>query len=237
SGQPPAPDEWSDHDFFVVTVPGAQEPLRADPGWLPDADRVVLWHRETPHGVKAIWDDGHLAELAVFDDQELGVARVNRFRVLLDRGGVAARMAQVRVATVALARREAPDERWLAGQLLGALLVGAGRFARGERASGRHLVHDVATGHLLALAARVVPVAPGAVGDDLDPFRRLEQTRPAVARALEAALDGPVPDGALGLLDLAEEHLAPRLDAWPALAARVVRARIAAARGPAATPS
>ena len=35
------PDEWSDHDFFVVSRDGAADELRADRSWLPDADRIV----------------------------------------------------------------------------------------------------------------------------------------------------------------------------------------------------
>ena len=42
SGIPPGPDAFSDHDFFVVTRPGAQERFRTDLGWLPDADQVAL---------------------------------------------------------------------------------------------------------------------------------------------------------------------------------------------------
>ena len=34
-----APDEWSDHDFFVITPPGGQEELRNDLSWLPRVDR------------------------------------------------------------------------------------------------------------------------------------------------------------------------------------------------------
>src|ERR1044072_8400738 len=45
------PDEWPDHDCFVITPPGGQEELRNDLAWLPDRDRVALAFRETEHGV------------------------------------------------------------------------------------------------------------------------------------------------------------------------------------------
>lgn len=233
SGEPPGPDAWSDHDFFVVTRPGAQERLRADPAWLPDAARIVLWHRETPHGLKAIWDDGHLAELAVFDPDELALARVNRFRVLLDRGDVAVRMAAVRKATEERRAAEAPDPRWLGGQLLGELLVGAGRAARGERTSGHLRVRSQALLHLLALVARLVPPEAGAVPDGLDASRRVERAWPALAGALEAALLLPVPEAAAALLDAAERALGDRAP-WPPEAAAAVRRKIGEARAAAA---
>jgi hypothetical protein len=147
----------------------------------------VLWHRETAHGMKAIWDDGHLAELAVFDPIELRLARVNRYRVLLDRADVAGQMRALREATAARGAAELPDERWVAGQFLGALLVGAGRAARGESLSGHVLVRSVALAHLLDLVRRHVPPAAGAVLDDLDPFRRVERGWPALDREIEDA--------------------------------------------------
>jgi hypothetical protein len=229
SGDPPAPDAWSDHDFFVVTRPGAQERLRADPGWLPDAGRIVLWHRETAHGLKAIWDDGHLAELAVFDPGELALARVNRYRVLLDRADVAARMAAVRSATDARRASESPDPRWLGGQFLGELLVGAGRAARGERTSGHLRVRAQALLHLLALVHRLLPAAEGAAPDDLDVARRVERAWPALARELEVALARPVPEAAAALLDAAERALGERVP-WPAAASAAVRRKLAEAR-------
>ena len=232
--EPPGPDAWSDHDFFVVTRAGAQERFRADPGWLPAPGRIVLWHRETAHGLKAIWDDGHLAELAVFDPDELALARVNRYRVLLDRADVAARMAAVRSATEARRAGEAPDPRWLGGQFLGELLVGAGRAARGERTSGHFRVRSQALLHLLQLVHRLVPPAEGAVPDGLDVSRRVERAWPALAGDLDAALARPVPDAAAALLDAAERALGDRAP-WPPTAAAAVRRKIAEAIA-AATP-
>ncbi len=197
SGLPPGPDEHSDHDLFVVTRTGAQERFRADRSWLPDAAEIVLAFRETAHGVKALYASGHLVELAVFDPGELALARVNRYRVLLDRADVAARMAQVRAATVAALAAAPPDERWHAGQLLTLLVVGAARAARGERLSGHQCVRVHALGHLLAL------LAPRAAQDDLDPSRRFEIALPGLGRELDAALALPVEAAARALLEIA----------------------------------
>ena len=49
----------------------------------------------------------------MFDADELALARVNRYRVLLDRADVAARMERVRGATAAAAAP--PDVRWRVG--------------------------------------------------------------------------------------------------------------------------
>jgi len=65
------PDAWSDHDFFVITHPGTQEALRTHLDWLPEPDQIVLRPRETKHGLKVLYDDGHVIEFAVFDLQEL----------------------------------------------------------------------------------------------------------------------------------------------------------------------
>lgn len=125
SGLPPLPDPFSDHDFFVVTRPGVQERFRTTSSWLPDAAAIALTFRETAHGVKVLYAGGHLAEFAVFDLDELAVARVNRYRVALDRADVAARMERVHAASLAEAA-VVPDLDWRAGQFLTALVVGAG---------------------------------------------------------------------------------------------------------------
>jgi hypothetical protein len=225
SGNGIAPDGFSDHDFFVVTATGAEESFRTDLAWLPGAQRAVLVHRETAHGLKVILEDGHLLEFAVFDLDELRVARANRYAVLIDRGGVAERMAEVAARPV-----EAPSDRWLCGQLLGNLLVGGGRAARGELLSARLYVAGHAAGHLLRLLARHVPPEACVLLDDLDPFRRFEGAYSPLGNELNAILAREPLEAALAVLDLAQRELRPRLPEWPSAAAEVVGNRLREAR-------
>lgn len=209
------PDRWSDHDFFLVVENGSEEALREDLGWLPEPDSLVLSYRETRHGVKALYRDGHLVELAVFTLAELGVARVNRYRVLLDRGGVAAALSRVRSETVEALAREAPDDDWWVGQLLTHVLVGVGRWVRGEKLAGAEFIRQHALRDLVNLLARLVPPADPALRDDLDPLRRFERVWPDLGRELDLLLGQPPLDAARGLLDLAEREVGSRLADFP----------------------
>ena len=207
SDLPPPPDDFSDHDLFLVTRPGAQERFRHDLGWIPiSAGPVAFAFRETAHGVKALLESGHLVEFAAFDLEELALARVNRYAVLLDRADVTARLARVREATVAAGAGQRPDQAWHAGQFLTTLVMGANRAARGERLSGHQLVRVAALGHLVALLRATVPMGAGDALDDLDPFRRLEQVFPDAARELDEALVLPVAGAARRLLAILERH-------------------------------
>ena len=217
SGEGPPPDEWSDHDFFVVVRPGAQERFRDRLDWLPEPGEVAFAFRETAHGLKAILRGGHLLEFAVFDPEELRLARVNRYRVLLDRDGIGERLAGVRAETERRLRAEAPGDDWLAGQLLTELLVAAARARRGERLAGRQRL-AAAAGHLLRLAARHLPPAEPAALDDLDPVRRFERAFPALAAEIDAAMGREVPEAARALLAVAGRALGPRLPAEGAAA-------------------
>jgi lincosamide nucleotidyltransferase B/F len=199
SGEPPAPDAFSDHDLFVVTRPGAQERFRTDLSWLPNAADLVLSFRETAHGVRALDRTGHLVEFAAFDLDELSLARVNRYSVPLDRADVRARMARVRQETAARTAAP-PDARWLAGQFLVELLVGASRYGRGERISAHFRVRVGALQHLLGLVRLLATDDARARLDDLDVSRRIEAVVPDVARDIDAALLLPVPDCARALL-------------------------------------
>ncbi len=216
------PDEWSDHDFFVVTEPGAQERRRQDLDWLPRSDQVTLSFRETEHGLKVIYDDAHLVEFAVFDLEEIGLARVNRYRVLLDHGGVSDRMAEVAESTTA----RAPDDLRDFGMFVAHVLVGAGRARRGEVLSGGSFVREHALRPLAGLLGRELPSVDRSLADDLDPLRRFELLHPSLGAELaEVVRRAPVAAGR-GLLDVAERELRPRRPdlAWDAVA--VVRARL-----------
>jgi hypothetical protein len=199
------PDEWSDHDFLLIVEPGVQEEFRADLGWLPRPDEIVLSFRETEHGLKVLYRDAHLLEFAVFDPDEIQVASVNRFRVLLDRGGV-----EERVRAVAARAAPAHTEEHLFGQLVTNVQVSIGRAARGEALSGAFFLTS-AKRHLCALVARV---APASILDEFDPFRRFERAYPELGAEIAAA-------GPQELLCIARRELEPHWPelAWPALEA------------------
>jgi hypothetical protein len=204
AGRDYEPDEWSDHDFFVIVRPGEQDGMRNDLAWLPERAPVALAFRETKHGVKVVYADGHLLELAVFDLDELGVAGVNRYRVLLDRGGVEQRVAAL--------RRSPRSDEWRFGMLVTAVLVAAGRARRGELLSATSFVTE-ALRHLTAL------LGDAPILDDLDPLRRFERAHPRLGLELASIAQRPPSPAAVALLDVAERELRGRRPelAWGAL--------------------
>lgn len=178
------PDSFSDHDFFVITENA--EAMRSTTAWLPQPEQLAFWFRETPHGCKAIYDDGHLVEYAVFTPDELQLARVNDYRVLLDRERI-----EERISHLAQRIDAAPDVTWLRGSFLGNLLVAIQRAQRGELLSARWMLTH-AMRHLVALI--------GGGDDNLDPLRRVP--RPDI----EEAMQQDVVDAARALLAIFEKE-------------------------------
>jgi hypothetical protein len=208
-----APDEWSDHDFFVVTPPDGQEALRNDLSWLPYSHRIALSFRETEHGLVVVYDDGHMLEFAVFDLDELRLASVNRYRVLLDRGGVDDRVEQV-----AATPKPQHDDVFLFGKVLAAALVAGGRGRRGETLSAAFLL-TWATTFLNRLLIGTLPAANAPILDEFDSLRRFERAYPELGAELAAIVRLDPVDGGPALLDVLERELRPlRPDLpWPAV--------------------
>lgn len=215
------PDAWSDHDFFVITVAGVQESFRQDLGWLPHSERIVLKVRETAHGLKVFLDDGHLLEFAIFDEAELHLARVNDYRVLLDRAHVEADLRHLRERSAAEAASFDAERAF--ALFLSALWVGAGRTARGEVLSGSSFIKQHALGHLLRILAHCLPSGSETRLDNLDPFRRFEREFPEQGRTLHRLLLQDPGPCARQLLAFAEEQLAHRMEHYPARAVQVIR--------------
>ncbi|MGM1028798.1 MAG: hypothetical protein ACQEWM_02860 [Actinomycetota bacterium] len=212
------PDEWSDHDFFVIAEPSALERLRSGTAWLPARDVAIAVHeRDTEHGAWVVYDDGHLLEYAVFTPEQLAGSRSGAHRIAVDRlGDLAERIRP----TLAPPPR---DPRTIATGMHRALLVGGGRAARGEGlVARRHLVDAV--GALLALASLA---QPGREPDPQDPWRRVERADPPLAGALDGILARGDAGAALDLARLAE-RVAGEQPWWPSELAAAVRARLAA---------
>ncbi len=217
-----APDAWSDHDFWVVVAAGRGEAFRNRLTWLPDPARVAYAFRETPHGLKVIYDDGHLLEYAVFEPAELAVAKVNDYRVLLDRAGIGDALAGVRGQTLRWAAAAYADDRWLMGQVLTHTQIAVGRFYRGERLSSHHYFRSLAIENFVRLVVRHVPPTRPDLRDDIDPRRRFEQVWPELGDRLDALLLMPVPSAARALLRLISEVLRPHLPEFPQRAIRAL---------------
>jgi len=220
-----APDEWSDHDFFVITASGGQEELRNDLSWLPSRDRVALSFRETEHGLNVIYDDGHLLEFAVFDLDEIALAGVNRYRVLFDRGGLTERVEQV-----AANPRPPREDVFLFGKVLTACLVSYGRGCRGETLSAAFLL-TWATTYLNRLLIRTLPAANTSLLDEFDSLRRFERAYPELGAELGAIVRRAPVDGAPAILDVLERELRPLRPDLPWAACAAVRARVSAHAG------
>jgi hypothetical protein len=218
SDQDVTPDEWSDHDFFVIVQPGHQEFFRTQLQWLPNPEMIVFSFRETAHGVKVLYRDAHLLEFAIFDPQELHLAQINRYQVLFDRANLENVMQSLQSRGKPIA-----DPAWLFGQFLTNLLVGVARFKRGEQLSGHFFVKYSALRHLLLLCHLFFHSEKKHLLDDLDPFRRFELVFPEIAESLNDVLQFPVPEAASRMLKIAAEILHDRLPKESVEAIRVVQ--------------
>jgi lincosamide nucleotidyltransferase B/F len=214
------PDEWSDHDFFVITNAGEQESLKQNLSWLPQSENIVFSFKETAHGMKVLYQSGHVLEFAVFDLAELSLAKINRYRVLLDKGGVSETAATVKQATDV---PETVDSAKTFGEFIFNLLIGVSRYHRGEIISGHQFVKSYALRHLLVLLEEHLPSPQKSVLDNFDPYRRFERVYPALGKEVNALLRLDVPQCANSMLLLIDRELGVSLPSYPAHAVAVLK--------------
>jgi hypothetical protein len=218
------PDQWSDHDFFVITESGTQESFRTDLTWLPNHDRIAFWLRENAHALRVVYDTGHIVEPVVLDKDELSAIHTNRYLVLIDHSDVLPRIVAAATRTIEQAQEAANSDHLLnIGMFMVNLIVGVGRYYRGERLSGHTYVKVYAQDHLLRLLATYVPAPQSSLLDNLAPNRRFEQVYPELGAELDAVALLPPPAAAARLLDLAERGLVDRMPGFPASHVAVVR--------------
>lgn len=230
------PDEWSDHDFLVVATADAVAGLLEDPSWLPDAERIVVWHTETVDGRAAVYDAGHLIELAVFGVANIPAISVNDYRVLVDKSHLTARFASWKCYTTRRVADSDPTGSRRLRQIVVQLIIGIGRGARGESLSAHERIRGQALTHLLSLVRDFVPAENDTPLDNLDPYRRVELSHPAIYRRLNTALTAPLPELADAMLSLIQEHVADRVPAFSSESLAAVRAVAARVQRLSATP-
>ena len=222
SAEPQRADEWSDHDFFLVVRSGTQEMFRRGLDWLPQSSDIAFASRETAHGLKVVYRDGFVLEFAVFDEAELAQAVVNHHALALGGDSIAKTLQGIARTTAPTDSRSLDDHL---GLFYALLLIGTGRFHRGERLVGGQFVRSYAVGHLLEVAHRLLPSERPEVRDALDPFRRVEWEFPVFAAELDAALACEVPEAARRLCDLALQWFGSH-STVPAIAGAVLSRRL-----------
>jgi hypothetical protein len=201
-------DRWSDHDFWVITEAGAQEPYLNGTTWLPRPEAILLRVRHGKSYRTVLYRDCHQIEFAVFEPSEALQGKIERFAILMDRGGMRALAESVCERT----RRERqtalawPDQF---ASFCTLLVTACARFQRGEFLSARRYIDCFAVDNLLNLVLALEGHAAQA-SDRLDPRRRLEQLRPTLAGELSRGMAQPAPRAALALLGLAEREMAAR---------------------------
>jgi hypothetical protein len=214
-------DEWSDHDFFLITRPGEQETFRSYLWWLADEDEVAGAIRETAHGVQVILNEGHLLEFAVFDPDEIALARINDRYVVLDKADITSRIESLAAFTDSVVHfRPVGESAFL---LASHVLIGVARFRRGEVTAARKRLTAIAVPELTSALLQHHKSLPP---DPLDLSRRIEKVLPDEAAAIESALART--DLALAgneLLDVAELALGSRPD-FPQATFDAVRTRL-----------
>jgi len=215
-------DEWSDHDFALVTMEGAQDGFRRDLGWLPWSATIALSVVESHGGMKIIYDDGHVLEFGIASLPDLAHWSANAWEVFYDAGGVTETMAAVAARPLPTGE---PDDARDIRLVLTQLLIGVGRARRGERLSAGVSIRSEAVAYLLTVLGRRLPGDRGAL-DSLDPRRRFDIVHPQIAERIEGAIRLDPESAAKEILAIAIEQLAPGWDDFPHRGVDAVRARL-----------
>ncbi len=217
AGNTRKPDEWSDHDFFVITETGKQQAYRDSKMWLPQPERIVLHFQDTLHGCKALYDDAHLMEYAIFDTTELLEARIDDYQILFDKANISTKLTDLTVST------QTNDSAVMLSGILANMVVGIGRYGRGEQLSANTFIKQYAFNALVLLAWDVLPTTNPSARDLFDASRRFEQGYPELSQQLSTILLMPIPQASLALLDVIESKFAPELPNFPEQAITVIR--------------
>ncbi|MFN8492506.1 MAG: aminoglycoside 6-adenylyltransferase [Caldilineaceae bacterium] len=226
--EPTQRDQWSDHDFWIITQSGAQERFLDDLAWLPNAYDIILPFRQGAQYYTVLYRNGHSIEFAIFDRVQMQQGKTERYRVLFDKANIAADMQQIHAQTLTSVRAEQSDvsDTILLNYFFLQLLVGVQRYLRGEFLSSQKSIFFSAVNNLLSLVQRYLAPQNPAMGDPFDIRRRFEQVYPSFAEELHTCLGLACPAAALGLLVLVDKQLAPVVPHYPQQLADVTRESI-----------
>ena len=172
-------DEYSDQDFFLIVKDGIGEQYREDLNWLPNHEQIVIRPRETAHGLKVVYENGDLLEFAVFEDKELELGAANQYSVPVDKQDITERMK-----IIAARSKPKPLDRTTEWELfLSLVLIGVGRYRRGEVIAAEQHIKSYALDRALKLIRLASPVDNDR-SDFFNSYRRFEFDYPQVGERI-----------------------------------------------------
>lgn len=216
-------DEWSDHDFAVITEPDAAPKLLNDYSWLPHPEDIVMVMPDEDDGRRAMYFDGRMLEYAITDLAGLDTWLTNEYEVILDRGGVAAAWAEIAARPKPNLQVDPAEE---IRSFISVLYFGVAMARRGELIVAGAQVRTWSLAYLLRAWPLRFPGVDVSRLDSLNEFRRFDYVFPETAARITAALEHDVEAAARILLMIAEESLAPGWDGWPTDAVAAIRTRL-----------
>ncbi len=211
-------DEWSDHDFFVITETGDQELLRRDLSWLPNSESIAFWFRETEHGLKVVYNTGDVLEFAIFDCDELSGCMVNHHRLAYGNKAVeeALSTASNRLPDVVIGDDLADFRHFLS-----VLVIQVGRARRGELLTAGQGIRGTAATALLKVLTRRLPYDQRL--DRLDVSRRFEFAHPEIGKLIADALAQEPEAAGMDLLKISEKYLPQLWSEYPNAEVQIVK--------------
>ncbi|GGS36838.1 hypothetical protein [Deinococcus knuensis] len=181
-------DAHSDLDFFVVVEPAWKTEYVQSVHWLEQAAPLAFHFQNTADGRKALFEDGILAEYAVFTPDELSNATCAGGRVIWARPGQPVPALRERPAPAPVSLDPASLD-WQVNEALTNLLVGLHREARGEKLSAQRFVQGYAVDRVLTIASLLFEGDAGQ-RDPFAPERRAEVRFPTLAADFAAMMPG-----------------------------------------------
>lgn len=205
------PDKFSDHDFFLITKPGAQSEFKNNFDWLPDSDNIIYHFQESEYVVKVLYNYGHIAEFGVVDQEELKEVPLNNYRILMDKDGLEKQIHNLAKKTEQDSRIMISNER-LVGQIIFDLKIGIDRFLRGEKLSAFKKIKCLCVENLLILIQKNINTKQKGGQDNLDPFRRVELQYPTFGQKIEDVLSSSLYEVSLTILFFLKNEFNIKLD-------------------------
>lgn len=195
-------DQYSDFDFYLITIDEQAEPMRQNLDWLPNPEEVAYCARETAHGLKVVYKDGTILEFAVFTLDQLSKSVVNHFEVALDKADVESRTIAIQAKVEPKSHETAEDHLAIIYTLL---MIAIGRARRGELMIAGQFIRSYAALHLIKAVKKTFESADLSKRDVLDPWRRFEWEYPEIAQKLNEALAQEVESAAWEIARLTHE--------------------------------